>query len=158
MKLSNLVFYSKNNKSLLKAILFFLANSDDLNVQKYFSRKTRRKILTILKSPHVNKTAQEQFEIRTFSTQLLSYNVKSSKFLFFFKSLKENSFADLNFKIKFSLNKKREKRANSTILNPANLKLRTTSNRVSQLSSLDSVQSTNLKFLSPKVYPMIRNQ
>ena len=146
MKLSHLVFYSKNNRSLLNAILFFLANSDDLKVQKYFSKKTKRKILTILKSPHVNKTAQEQFEIKTFSKQLSSYNIKNSKFLFFFKSLKENTFADLNFKIKFSVNKKKEKKTTSLIFNPNNLRLCDNKVELSQLSSLSQIRSANSKF------------
>lgn len=147
MKFSHLVFYSKNNKSLLNAILFFLANSDNLNTQKHFSKKTKKKILTILKSPHVNKTAQEQFEINTFSKQLLGYNIKSSKFLFFFKSLKENTFADLKFKIKFSFNKKKEKKTNSLLFTPTNLKLHQSKSAISQLASLSSIRSTNSKFL-----------
>jgi len=83
MKAYHLTFYSKNKKSLKNA--FYLINSRTTKIKKYFQKKAKRSVITILKSPHVNKTAQEQFESHIFSRQLTNYNSVNHKILFFFK-------------------------------------------------------------------------
>nr|QDA21752.1 ribosomal protein S10 [Proschkinia sp. SZCZR1824] len=148
MKSYYLIFSSKNEVSLSNAISFFLTNTCDLKVYKFFPKKVRKKVMTILKSPHVNKTAQEQFDIRLFSKGLSSYNSKNSKFLFFFKSIKENIFADLRFKIKFSLNTEKEKTITFLIFSPDNLKLNQTRNMFSQLCFLRYVRFVHFEKIS----------
>jgi len=81
---------SKNLDSLQKTARWF---KQKLTQSNYFfenqpKNKNRKKILTLLKSPHVNKTAQEQFEIRTFSRVFLIRSTKSSNFIYLFKKSK----------------------------------------------------------------------
>jgi ribosomal protein S10 len=143
MKSYHLTFLSKNKNSLQSAFFFFLKTSI-LNfnvVKKYFQKKTKKHFLTILKSPHVNKKAQEQFEIRIFSKQLSIYSPKKLKYILFLKKTQENLFSDVKVKIKFSLNEKKQNNFRFTILNPNNYKLDINKNRISQKDSLSSIKA-----------------
>lgn len=125
MKSYNLTFLSKNKNSLNNFFLFF-KNTPVLHfniLKKFFNKKKKIKKLTILKSPHVNKTAQEQFEIRIFSRQLNVYSLKSLKYLVFFKKIKNNSLSDIFVKIDFFLDKKNENNLKLKIINPNNFKI-----------------------------------
>jgi hypothetical protein len=94
-------------------------------LKKYFNKKKKTKKLTILKSPHVNKTAQEQFEIRFFSRQLNIYSPKSLKYLIFFKKIKNNLLSDIFVKINFFLDTKNENNLKLNIINPNNFRIHT---------------------------------
>ena len=140
MKSYHLTFLSKNKNSLNSAFLFFLKTST-LNfnvVKKYFQKKTDKHFLTILKSPHVNKKAQEQFEIRIFSKQLSIYSPKKLKYLFFLKKIQENLFSDVKLKIKFSITEKKQNHFRFTTFNPGNFKLNTNKNITSQKNNLQN--------------------
>jgi ribosomal protein S10 len=67
---------------------------------KHFQKKIKRKRITILKSPHVNKQAQEQFQRIIYNKQLSLYTIKSVTYLTFLKKLNFNLFPDINFKLK----------------------------------------------------------
>ena len=126
MKHYQLTIISKNKKSAENCFLFFLNNTSELNlniIKKYFKKKKTKNILTILKSPHVNKTAQEQFESRFFSKQLSIYSPKNFQFLLLLKKIKTHLFPDVKIKIKFILNKNLEAKTKINILNPSNFKL-----------------------------------
>lgn len=74
-----------------------------LNLKQYKNhseKKKKKKFMTILKSPHVNKTAQEQFEIRTFSMQLKVVTMQPFKFLMLLKKMKNYLFPDISVKLK----------------------------------------------------------
>lgn len=51
-----------------------------------------KKFVTVLKSPHVNKTAQEQFEFRIFNRKLFVNPLKSAKFLHLLKKSRTEVF------------------------------------------------------------------
>jgi len=88
MKHYKLTIISKNKKSAENCFLFFSNNMNELNVnivKKYLKKKKKKNLLTILKSPHVNKTAQEQFESKLFSKQLNIYSSRNFKFLLVLK-------------------------------------------------------------------------
>jgi ribosomal protein S10 len=138
MKSYHLTFFSKNKNSLDSAFLFFLKTST-LNfnvVKKYFQKKMNKHFLTILKSPHVNKKAQEQFEIRIFSKQLSIYSPQKLKYLFFLKKIQENLFSDVKLKIKFSITKKKQNHTRFKVFNPDNFKLNTRKIFISQKNNL----------------------
>jgi hypothetical protein len=124
MKHYNITIVSKNKKALVAFFLFFGGNLD-LNfntINKYFERKKRRKILTILKSPHVNKKAQEQFESKLFSKQLTLYLPNHFQYLLFLKKIK-TIFTEVRVKIKFIHNKNLLKKKQMYIFNIQNFKL-----------------------------------
>ena len=55
----SLKIYLMNIKKILKVLKL------EYNI---FNLPTKQKLITLLKSPHVNKTAREQFKIRTYKT------------------------------------------------------------------------------------------
>jgi ribosomal protein S10 len=102
--LINIIIYSKNINSIKKFLNFFYKKLT-FKILKYqifkskFQKPIQKKILTVLKSPHVNKTAQEQFEYRLFRKQLTLFSYKSGLFLILLKYIKFKLFPDLKIKI-----------------------------------------------------------
>lgn len=124
MKQYHLTIISKTEESL-KNFLFCL-KSQTLNyntICKQFKKKTKKQKFSILKSPHVYKTAQEQFEFRFFTSQITFYSNDHFKFLIFLKKIKNNLFPDIKLKIKLSINKKLVRKIDQQIFNPDNFKL-----------------------------------
>jgi ribosomal protein S10 len=92
-------------KALDKTILFFY-----LNFLVFFFKKihfknfsiqnlpTKKKRLTLLKSPHVNKKAKEQFELKIYKTAIYINNIKTKNFLKFLIFNKPK-----NIKLKFKI-------------------------------------------------------
>lgn len=105
------LFIKTKNKNSLKKFLYFFKKNVNKNfntINLYFPKKKNKKVITLLKSPHVNKTAQEQFEIRFFSIQLKIVTTQAFKFLIFLKKIKNFAFADIHLKTKFSCNMKNQ--------------------------------------------------
>jgi ribosomal protein S10 len=102
MKKYNLIIASKS-KNLLKRFLIFLfkyCKSNFSYLNKKFYKKTKKKVFTILKSPHVNKKAQEQFGIQTFFMEF-TFNVNTNFiFLMCLKKLKLYLFPNIHIKVK----------------------------------------------------------
>jgi ribosomal protein S10 len=122
----NLKISSKNKESLkkfLKVFLFFCKKNKINFFIKYFSQKQKTHIFTILKSPHVNKKAQEQFEYRLFSKQLNIFSFQILKFIITLKKIQTKLFPDIKIKIKFILNTKKLNKYKITSLAPKNFNL-----------------------------------
>jgi len=116
---------SKNEKSLRNFLFFFLnylkAEFNIIYGSTYSNNK--RKVITLLKSPHVNKTAQEHFELHTFSRQVIVKTFLPNKNFIFVKKVINQFFQDLSFKLEF-INKSDLGHKNLLfILNPNNYKL-----------------------------------
>lgn len=103
MKNCQISVSSNNLKSIKYFFLFcfYYKNIDLFFNKKYFKRKQKKKILTILKSPHINKKAQEQFEQRTFLRKCTFYSQKLPQYILFFKKVKAHMFSDIKIEIKF---------------------------------------------------------
>jgi ribosomal protein S10 len=123
MKHYQLTIVSKNKKSVENCFLFFSKSIRYDVIKKYFRKKKKKNVLTILKSPHVNKNAQEQFESKLFANQVSIYTSKSYLFLVFLKKIKIYLFPDVKIKIKFILNKNLTERTQTNIFNPSNFRL-----------------------------------
>jgi ribosomal protein S10 len=107
--------YSKNYNTLRNFLEFFF--TEKINQKLMGSvltiksqRPTRKKIFSILKSPHVNKTAQEQFEYRIYKKRLKCFVPKIKLFLIALKKIRFFLFSDLGFKIKLISNNRFEKK------------------------------------------------
>ena len=103
---------SSNNKESIK--LFFLfcfynKNLDLFLIKYYLQKKHENKILTILKSPHIDKKAQEQFEKKIFVKNLSLYSRKLPKYLLFLKKIRNFIFSDVHLKVKFNVKNKNDK-------------------------------------------------
>ena len=88
----------------------------------YSQQKQKRKVFTTLKSPHVNKTAQEQIEYRLFSKHIKLISFQILKFLILIKKIQMKLCPDIKIQIKFVLNNKIIIKTKLISLNPDNYK------------------------------------
>lgn len=95
---------SKDNQTLYKFIKFLRQLKVLPIVIKQVSKLKSKKFLTVLRSPHVNKTAQEQFEFRHFKKQLLFDLLKPLTFFTILKKIRALSFPGIKLQIKSLLN------------------------------------------------------
>lgn len=146
MKFYHLTIKSRNQKSISAFFSFFFSSINNLNfhvVKKYFEKKRKKKVLTILKSPHVNKKAQEQFEFRYYSKQIALHSTQNDKHLVFIKKVRANLFSDIKIKTKFSINKEGENKLRKQIFNPKNFQVKMIDSQKSQ--SYNFKRNTHLK-------------
>ncbi len=112
----NIAIRSKNYNSLKSFVRIFktLTQIEELKLNKIlkiFQKKRFKKIFTILRSPHVNKSAQEQFEYNLFAKHVNIKSYQILKTLIILKKIKTISFSDIELKIKFIINSKSKKNA-----------------------------------------------
>ena len=93
------------------------------NSLRLLSKRNLRKFVTVLKSPHVNKTAQEQFEFRVYTKEFIISSFKPLTLFLILKKINDSSFSGLNLKIEslFKQNSKKKLIA----LDPDNVNLNT---------------------------------
>jgi len=108
MKTFNVTITSRNKNSIYNFFLFYNKTTlYNLNTRiKYFQKNLKKKRLTLLKSPHVNKKAQEQFEYRFFKKQFAIEVTKNFKYLVFLKKLNYNLFSDVHIRLKHAITNK----------------------------------------------------
>ena len=94
-----------------------------LNSLQLLPNRNLRKFITVLKSPHVNKTAQEQFEFRVYSREFVLSSFKPLTLFLILKKINNLSFSGLNLKIENLF--KRNTKKTLTALNPDNVDLNT---------------------------------
>ena len=124
----NVHIYSKNYQSLVNFINYshkaiFSKKLFNLELYQINSFLNKTKIMTVLKSPHVNKTAQEHFEFNYYTKHFKIYSHQSLLFLLFLKSLKQCFFSDIKFKIKVVNKPKKLKIQLKNKVNPDNFLL-----------------------------------
>ena len=105
----NLKIKSKNKVSLIQFLRFFVLVSSykNLGLQtnlKYFNNSKQKKIITVLKSPHVNKKSQEQFEFNLKSKQICLKSGQVFKLIVLVKKLQKITNFDLKISVKFIFN------------------------------------------------------
>lgn len=102
MKTFNVTITSRNKNSIYNFFSFCSKTTlSNLNARiRYFQKNVNKKKLTVLKSPHVNKKAQEQFEHRVFKKQFVITGTKTLRYLVFVKKLNYNLFPDISIKLK----------------------------------------------------------
>ena len=118
------------DKQVLKKFLHFLLKlqkiSSTWNIISNFNKKD---VITVLKSPHVNKTPQEPFEYRIYSKKILITSFKPLIFLLTLKKLKKLSFSGILLKVtKLSNNSKMVNRI-LYLLTPGNIVLKKVVNK-----------------------------
>ena len=94
---------NKNSLNIFLKIFKTLVKQKNLN---FTNNKKFIKRLTFLKSPHVNKTAQEHFDFVIFSKLACVKNFQIFKILMILKKIKNNVCCDVVVKIKFFILKK----------------------------------------------------
>ena len=119
-------FYLKiscKDKKVLKKFISFFIKIKSLFI-KSFPINKKRKFVTVLKSPHVNKTAQEQFEYRFFSKNFIIFSFKPFVFFLLLKRLKNFSFSGIKFEIRGLSAKKKTDKHILKLINPDNIVFR----------------------------------
>ena len=129
---------SYKNDQILKNLAKFFKKLELLpTIIKHSSKQKKKKFLTILKSPHVNKTAQEQFEFRFYNKEFLFESIKPLTIFIVLKKLKALSFPGVQFKAKSLISSVNKKNKNIlTILDPDNIILNSNSLFTSQKKCL----------------------
>ena len=112
---------SKDNKVLEKFIQFLLKLETSPTILKHFAKQKKRKFVTILKSPHVNKTAQEQFEFRYYRKQFLINSLKPLTYFLTLKKIKNMSFPGIKLEVKGLFSKSEKNKIFLKIANPNNV-------------------------------------
>lgn len=97
--LINLSLSSYSKKFLKKSIAFITKFAGKKNNTKIHNKIRKKKVVTLLKSPHINKSAQEQFEIRYFARQIFIFTPKKLKYFMFLKKVLNNLFSHTKTKI-----------------------------------------------------------
>lgn len=120
--------YSKNFYALSSFLSTFLSNKIcnklKLIIVKSSLQKTKKKKkLTVLKSPHVNKKAQEQFELHTYKKQIKCFTFKTFLFLVLLKKIKFNLFSEIVIKVSLIKNIKNSKKKIKNKFNVDNYQL-----------------------------------
>ena len=125
MKTFNVTIVSRNKNSIYNFFSFFNRTSlCNLNARiRYCQKNLHKKRLTVLKSPHVNKKAQEQFEYRLFKKQFRIEVIKTLKYVVFLKKLNYNLFSDIHIKLKRVIKDKSILRSGLKIFDPNYCKL-----------------------------------
>ena len=96
------------NKNSIKRfsnfILFKIKNlsKTQIYISNIINKKPNIKKFSVLKSPHVNKTAQEQFEIRNYEKTMEIYCHQNIFVLFLIKRFSNSLFRDIEIKTKIS--------------------------------------------------------
>lgn len=127
-------------------VLFFkkylIYNSN--TIAKYFQQKASTKIITVLKSPHVNKKSQEQFETIAFKKHFKITVQNDWKVVFFFRKLCRSMCSDINIKIKQLFKSKYFLRKKLNTIYLKNFKIKMHYNSVIKVRNFKFQKSLNL--------------
>lgn len=125
MNLFNITLASQNKDSLdgFYSLIRKSKNYNSKFIKKRFTVKKNYKRITLLKSPHVNKTAQEHFEKRTFTKQFQIHLSKNKKCLTLLKKLNYYVFPDLKITLTLLINQKNQNLKISKVFTLNNFKL-----------------------------------
>ena len=120
-----IVINSKNQQALKFFFLFLTKKKNPAFsfIKTYTNKKQKTKKITVLKSPHVNKIAQDQFEYKIVSKQYNFNSYNSFKDLLILKKLKTKLFSDLKITVTFLLSKKESISTQTQLLNPSHYNL-----------------------------------
>ncbi len=88
--------YSKERKFINNFLKIIKKNLIFFNIH---NKKTKKKKITVLKSPHVNKKAQEQFESRIYSIKLNFMFSESKKYIILLKKIKNFLLPGITIKV-----------------------------------------------------------
>jgi len=113
-------------------------------VVKYFQKKANTKIITVLKSPHVNKKSQEQFETTTFKKHFKITIQNDWKLLCFFRKVSHCMCSDINIKVKQLFKSKCFLKKKINTINLENFKIKMHYNSMIKVRNLKFQKKLNL--------------
>lgn len=125
MKTLLLTASSSNEKSLNNFLELLKENfkNKQTSIIKIGRVIENKKIVTILKSPHVNKSAQEQFEKREKVVQIYLISENFNKTIITIKKILTTIFRDIKLTIKYLTNNKSNKNNVLSVFKNTNFKI-----------------------------------
>ena len=112
---------SSKCKNTLKNFLEFIFNYETLSMSIISAPKPKnKKFLTILKSPHINKDAQEQFEFKLYNKIIVLKSPQPSLLILMFKHLINYSFPGIGLELQLFSDKKFYNKFLLSSINPEN--------------------------------------
>ena len=125
MKQYCLKISSKNEKSLknFRIFIFKYLKTKFNIIQKSGHTYKNTQIITLLKSPHVNKTAQEHFEVRIFTKHFFIVSFSSQKHFIILKKILNKLFQDISIRLEFTTDKFSKQENNKLTFYPDNFKV-----------------------------------
>lgn len=96
-----------NNFNSLNTFFFYFFFFNTVKykiINKYKIKKRKKKVITILKSPHIYKSSQETFYYKIHLKKITLFAANISQVLIFNKKIKTIVCSDIKIKIKFSVN------------------------------------------------------
>ena len=123
IKFISLKLTSKSFVTLHRFMHLALRNLPNTGIGiKNSEQKNRIRKITLLKSPHVDKTAQEHFEIREFLVNITLCCTKSIEFIIALKLIARELFPNIKLKTKFLTNDRELKEITHKLVRPENSK------------------------------------
>ena len=109
-----LTIESKNKNSLKNFLLSIkkTAKNKAFSLNKFckiIQKQKKSRTFSVLKSPHANKKAQEQFRTYIFSKKMKLNTFQIIKYLIILKKIQQELFIDVQFRLKFSVKTKNNK-------------------------------------------------
>lgn len=104
MRYIKMCIQSKHQYYIDQFIILFNKKSRTFfkSIKQIFIKKKYQPRFSVLTSPHVNKKAQEQFEIKIYYWQMKVQTFELLKLGIFLKRVNESVFPNLNFKLKLT--------------------------------------------------------
>jgi ribosomal protein S10 len=154
MKTILLTASSSNEKSLNNFLKLFKENfkNNKTNIIKIGRFLKNKKIVTVLKSPHVNKAAQEQFEKREKILQIFLTSKNFNKTIITTKKILNTIFRDIKFTIKYLTNNNSTMNNALVVLKNTNFKIYYTSEINTNKSLFSKKEIKNLDAIKFKTY------
>ena len=121
---------SKNKTSLSNFFNFIMKLEFPIKIVKNAPKNKKKVFLSVLKSPHVNKDAQEQFEFKTYSKNLTIWSTQLNLLILILKKAIKTSFPGVQIKIYYLINNKTKSKFLLKILNIKNLNVNFFNDRV----------------------------
>ena len=115
--------YSKDKKSLKQFKTFLKHLNKEWKSFTFYvkDKKKRKEKITILKSPHVNKKAQTQFQSIIYSANIRYISLDLKKNYIILKKIKNHLFPDIKIKINQTIFNKKTKFSQNKLFSPKNL-------------------------------------
>ena len=119
----NIYLSSKNRASLNTFVRFFfkITKTKQIGASAFlvqYSKPRLTKKFSVLKSPHVNKKAQDQFEFHVYNKQLSLYSFQGLKLIKVLKRIQHKLFADVKIKVGYVFNESKLKKKGWKKFNP----------------------------------------
>lgn len=90
---------SKNKNSLKKFLLFVSKIKNPIMITCNYPQPKKKSVITVLKSPHINKTAQDQFEFKIYSKNIIVWSPQPKLLIIFLKKLIKTGFSGVQIQI-----------------------------------------------------------